>query len=301
MSGPIRTILAAVDFSASSERALDHALAVAKCAGATLHVLHAWRAPPWSPPVGSPPLEQSALIESAFDSWRRSAEQELGALRERAEREGVACRTHLEIGVASATIAQAVKELGADLALLGARGRSALAHVLLGSVAERVMRIATCPVLVVPERAPLPPRFPLRRVVVAVDFSPTAHRALGLALRLGEVLGRPEIVLLYAHYIPKEIEAFAGVEFARALDGVENRPQQKLEEWSRSLRDQGWRVRCRVMRERPEDAIVKLAETEGADLITLGVHGHVPLAAALLGSVAERVVRKAPCPVGSVR
>ena len=62
-----------------------------------------------------------------------------------------------------------------------------------------------------------------------------------------------------------------------------------------------WRVRCRVVHERPEDAIVNLAEAEGADLITLGVHGHVPLAAALLGSVAERVVCSAPFPVGSVR
>ena len=301
MTGPIRTILAAVDFSASSERAFDYALAVAKAAGATLHVLHAWRAPPWSPPIGSLPVEQTTLIESALESWRRSAERELGALRERAERDGVACRTHLEIGVASATIAQAVKELGADLALVGARGRSALAHVLLGSAAERVMRISACPVVVVPERAQVPPRLPLRKVVVAVDFSPPARRALGLALRLGEALGRPEIVLLYAHYVPMEIETIVGAEVAQALDAVENRPHQQLEEWSHALGDEGWRVRCRVVHERPEDAIVKLAEAEDADLITLGVHGHVPLAAALLGSVAQRVVRRASCPVGSVR
>ena len=301
MTGPIRTILAAVDFSQSSERAFDYALAVAKAAGATLHLLHAWRAPPWSPPIGSLPVEQTTLIESALESWRRSAERELGALRERAERDGVACRTHLEIGIASATIAQAVNELGADLAVVGARGRSALAHVLLGSAAERVMRISACPVVVVPERAPLLSRLPLRKVVVAVDFSPPARRALGLALRLGEVLGRPEIVLLYAHYVPMEIETIVGAEVAQALDSVENRPHQQLEEWSHALGDEGWQVRCRVVHERPEDAIVKLAEAEAADLITLGVHGHVPLAAAFLGSVAQRVVRRAPCPVASVR
>jgi len=301
MPGPIRAILAAVDFSASSERAFDYGLAVAKRAGATLHVLHAWRAPPWSAPIGSPPVDQTTLIENALDSWRRSAERELAALRERAERDGVDCRTHLEIGVASATIAQAVKELGADLALVGARGRSALAHVLLGSAAERVMRISTCPVLVVPERAQVPPRLPLRKVVVAVDFSPPARRALGIALRLGEALGRPEIVLLYAHYVPMEIETIVGAEVSQALDAVENRPHQKLEEWSHALGNEGWRVQCRVVHERPEDAIVKLAEAEDADLITLGVHGHVPLAATLLGSVAQRVVRRAPCPVASVR
>jgi nucleotide-binding universal stress UspA family protein len=301
MPEPIRTILAAVDFSASSGRALDYALAVAKRAGATLHVLHAWRAPPWSPAIGSLPVEQTTLIESALDSWRRSAERELDALREKAERDGVACRTHLEIGVASATIARAVEELGADLALVGARGRSALAHVLLGSAAERVMRIATCPVVVVPERARVLPRLPLQRILVAVDFSPPANRALGLALRLGEALGRPEIVLLYAHYVPREIETIVGAEAFRAIDAVENRPHQKLEEWSHALGDEGWRVRCQVVHERPEDAIVQLAEAEDADLITLGVHGYVPLTAALLGSVAERVVRRAPCPVGSVR
>ena len=301
MTGPIRTILAAVDFSPSSERALDYALAVAKRAGATLHVLHAWRAPPWSPPVGSAPVEQTTLMENALDSWRRSAERELDALRERAERDGVTCHMHFEPGTASATIAQAVKDLGADLALVGARGRSALAHVLLGSAAERLMRISTCPVLVVPERTQVPPRLPLRKIVVAVDFSPPARRALGLALRLGQVLGRPEIVLVYAHYVPMEIETIVDAEITQALDAVENRPHQQLEEWGQGLGDEGWRVRGHVVHERPEDAIVRLAEAEDADLITLGVHGHVPLAATLLGSVAQRVVRRAPCPVGSIR
>jgi len=163
------------------------------------------------------------------------------------------------------------------------------------------MRISTCPVLVVPERAQVPPRLPLGKIVVAVDFSPPARRALGLALRLGEALGRPEIVLLYAHYVPIEIGTIVGAEAVQVLDAAESRPHQKLEEWSRALGDEGWGVQCRVVHERPEDAIVKLAETEGADLSALGVHGHVPLAASILGSVAERVVRRAPCPVGSVR
>ena len=74
MPEPIRTILTAVDFSASSERAFDYALGVAKGAGAALHVLHAWRAPPWSPPIGSPPVDQTTPIGSALDSWRRSAD-----------------------------------------------------------------------------------------------------------------------------------------------------------------------------------------------------------------------------------
>ena len=301
MPEPIRTLLAAVDFSPPSERALDYALAVAKRTGAALHVLHAWRAPPWSAPVGSPPADQTTLVESALDSWRRAAERELDTLRGRAEGDGVACQIHLEIGVASETIGRAVKALGADLAVVGARGRSALSHVLLGSAAERVMRISTCPVLVVPERSQLPPRLPLRKIVVAVDFSPPARRALELALRLGEALGRPEIALIYAHYVPMEIETIVGEEVTQALDAWENRPHQKLEEWSHDLGKAGWRVRCHVVHERPEDAIVRLAQVEDADLITLGVHGHVPLAAALLGSVAQRVVRRAPCPVGSVR
>ena len=85
--GPIRTVLAAVDFSAASERAFDHALAFAKHAGAALHVLHAWRAPPWSPPIGSPPVDQTTLVESALDSWRQAAERELDTLRGRAQAE----------------------------------------------------------------------------------------------------------------------------------------------------------------------------------------------------------------------
>lgn len=240
MSGPIRTIPVAVDFSEPSRRALDYAVAVARHAGATLHILHAWRLPFWFPPAGSPPAEMTPSIENALDSWRESANRELDALRERAEGEGVACRTHLEIGAASAVIAQAVETHEADLVVVGSQGRSALEHVLLGSAAERVMRIAACPVVVVPESTEVAPRLPLRKVVVGVDFSPSSRRALDLAVRLGEVLGRPEILLIYAHHVPLEIETMVGEEAARALDAVENRPQARLEEWRRRLVDKGW-------------------------------------------------------------
>ena len=302
MPEPIRTILAAVDFSASSERALDYALAVAKRAGATLHVLHAWRAPPWSPPIGSLPVEQTTLIESALDSWRRSAERELDALRERAERDGVACRTHLEIGVASATIAQAVKELGADLALVGARGRSALAHVLLGSAAERVMRISTCPVAGGSRARPGAPA-PAAPQGSWSPWTSRPRRVVPSGSRYASARpwgGRRSCCSTRTTFPGRSRRSWVRRSSGRSTRSRTVRTRSSRSGATRSATRVGG-CGVSVVHERPEDAIVKLAEAEDADLITLGVHGHVPLAAALLGSVAERVVRRAPCPVGSVR
>jgi nucleotide-binding universal stress UspA family protein len=147
----IRAILVPVDFSKSSRRALEFASSLGSRYGAAVDVLHVWSVPQFMPPdmlgiAGSHASELVALVQG-------NAETELRKLAEEAAREGISIRrTRAEPGIASQVILDAVKHDGYDLIVMGTQGRSGLAHVLLGSVAERVVRHADCPVLTVRDK-----------------------------------------------------------------------------------------------------------------------------------------------------
>jgi nucleotide-binding universal stress UspA family protein len=141
-------ILVPVDFSDSSHHALEHAMQLARVTGAGLHLLHSY---PVSPGIATP--YGPALPDVVFESIRLGAERKLAEVRARVEREGLRATAHLTAESPAFAISDAAKELGADLIVMGTRGLSGLKHVLLGSVAERTVRTAPCPVLTVPPPA----------------------------------------------------------------------------------------------------------------------------------------------------
>ncbi len=139
----IRTLLVPTDFSAGSERALDQAVALAQRLGATIRLLHCYRLPT--------ELELT-YIGAPTEQWesgiREGAARQLEELAARVTGHGLTVTRELAPGHASTEIARAAAT-HADLIVMGTLGRTGLAHVLLGSVAERVMRTASCPVLTV--------------------------------------------------------------------------------------------------------------------------------------------------------
>jgi nucleotide-binding universal stress UspA family protein len=145
MQVKIESILVPVDFSDTSEAAVDYALRLAKESGAKIHLLHSY---PVSPGIATP--YGPALPDAVFESIRSGAEQRLADTRKRLVAEGVEVTAHLTAEPASFAIAEAAEELGVDCVVMGTRGLSGLKHVLLGSVAERTVRTAPCPVFTVP-------------------------------------------------------------------------------------------------------------------------------------------------------
>jgi universal stress protein A len=141
-----RTILVPIDFSSNSDRALDYAAGVAEVFGSTLHLLHAYHLPS----MATSPHDY-AVPPAVWDGVREAARRELEERREKVEARGLQVEAHLARGIASDAIRAAAEKLGADLIVMGTRGRTGLAHVLLGSVAERTLRSAPCPVLTVRE------------------------------------------------------------------------------------------------------------------------------------------------------
>jgi nucleotide-binding universal stress UspA family protein len=146
----IRKILVPLDFSPPSDQALAYARALAADSGASLHVLHVVEdrllSGPWPNEVylGELPKLRATLIGDAEERLRECAKL--------VEAEGVQVTCEVAIGGPTHTIVDAAATSDIDLIVMGTHGRTGLTHLLIGSVAERVIRHAPCPVLVVRER-----------------------------------------------------------------------------------------------------------------------------------------------------
>jgi universal stress protein A len=141
-------ILVPVDFSECSRAALEHASVLAKSFEATLDLLYVWEAPAFIAPeamVGAAGTTQT-LSQLAGDQARAAMKE----FHEKAVSDGIAIgTTRVEQGDPARTIVEVAERDGYDLIAMGTHGRSGFAHLLLGSVAEKVVRRSSCPVLTV--------------------------------------------------------------------------------------------------------------------------------------------------------
>jgi nucleotide-binding universal stress UspA family protein len=142
----IRRILVATDFSKTSAKALKSAIDLAKASRATLTILHAYV--PFVPLVPEQYLEAGTWDRVDTES-RRWAERQLAKLAGRARTSGVRASTKMVIGDPSRHIVRAARSLHADLIVVGTHGRQGLTKLFLGSVAQRVIATATCPVMTI--------------------------------------------------------------------------------------------------------------------------------------------------------
>jgi nucleotide-binding universal stress UspA family protein len=147
----IKRILVPVDFSDPSLRALDFAVELSRPLAAQVILLHAVE--PVYYPVAGDMYGVGFDLGNVYDAIERAARTQLSELAAKLKARGVAVRTLLTLGTAHQVILDSAKKLKADLIVMSTHGRTGLSHVLIGSVAERVVRTAPCPVLTVPGRA----------------------------------------------------------------------------------------------------------------------------------------------------
>jgi nucleotide-binding universal stress UspA family protein len=290
----IKKILVPTDFSEYADRAIETAEGLAKPLGAEillLHVLHL--------PVTAVTPEAGVVPVGFWQDLRKFAQRKIDASRAAIEKAGVRCSAEILEDVPGFAIAAAAKRTNADLVVMGSRGLSGLKHVLLGSVAERTVRTAECPVLTVKHEEKGGLR--LRTIVVPMDFSPASQRALELAKDLAKNAGPAHLILVHAYYVPIELEQFLIQQGNPVLDRLSETVTKDLEKILTGLQDAGISSEYVANRGAPERLIVELAKQKHADLIVMGTHGRRGLAHMLLGSVAERVVRTAECAVLTVR
>jgi nucleotide-binding universal stress UspA family protein len=181
----IRRILCPIDFSDHSRRALDHAVAIATWFESTITVLNVYRVvPAASYALGEPSLTAPLPTPQGLDAMLASMRRFAAGIEP-----DVPLRFEIAEGNTASEIVERASAIPSDVIVMGTHGRSGLEHLLLGSVTEKVIRKARCPVLTVPRRmtdpAPAPPVL-FKRILCATDFSEASIRALDYAMTLAQ-------------------------------------------------------------------------------------------------------------------
>ncbi len=139
----------------------------------------------------------------------------------------------------------------------------------------------------------------VQRILVPLDFSDQAQAVLDWAAHLAQEHGA-RVVLLHAYHLPVEFQQLEGAYLPPDFwSNVKAEAEQSLARFAASLQERAIQVETRVREGYPASVIVD--EADDADMIVIGTHGHSGLKHMLLGSIAERVVQKAPCPVLTVK
>ncbi len=296
----IKRILFATDFSQWARRAEDYACALACSWRASLTVLSVAEFPSGLNP--DYPVNQQYLADLL-----KHASSQLVDLKGRAERRGIAVTTRVATGIPSEEVVTAARAEDSDLIVVGTRGKTGLAHVLLGSTAERVIRGAPCPVLTVrmepadteQEEGALSRSVMLERILVPVDFSDCSLDALEYAAVVAQQAKASLMLLHVLEPVSYGLDFTLG--HSRTREQVRETWTKRLEELAASLRVRQVPVESQLRGGLPSDSILDSARTLPCDLIVMGTHGRRGISHAFSGSVAEAVLRKALCPVLTVR
>lgn len=300
---PIERVLCPVDFSEASRHAIDHATVIARWYKASITALHVYT-PMFMPVPGLPPPE-----DRVPEAELTRMHAETAACFERASADGVGVNVLIDIGQPARCILSRSVALGADLIVMGTHGASGFERLLLGSVTEKVLRRAPCPVLSVPPQAQATSTLPFRRLLCAVDFSGSSLSALELASSLAKESDAALTILHVVEWpwqeppppvsreLPPE-QAAALAEFRRYLETSATERLKALV--PEAVRD-GCAMEPRVAHGKSYVEILRVAAEDDADLIVMGVHGRNPADVMLFGSTTNHVVRRATCPVLTLR
>jgi nucleotide-binding universal stress UspA family protein len=290
----IRSIVVPTDFSALSQAVAARAVTLARLDGASIHLVHALR---------TPLIVTHYEITVPSDMWegiRKAAHEKLEEARKAIEGKGVSTVTAeiSESGDAVQVIADAAKAHAADLVVMGAHGHGGLERAFLGSVVERTLRTLDRPVLAV-KQDPVKAEEPITRILVAVDFSVHSDRAVEVAAGLAKRLFAT-VDVVHAFDLPRDYIPYASsfeVELEQKIQAIAS---ERLESVRERLEESQVPATLHSRRGHASVVITELAEEIGCQLIIMGTRGNTGLSHVLLGSVAERTLRAAPCSVLAV-
>lgn len=295
----IKNIICPVDFSEGSARAVAYALVLARSVEAELHIVHSYQLPLYALPDGGL-VAGPEYVQQVSNSSQTS----LDTLVEGLDKGDLVVKTHLTEGVPHVEIARLTAELEGDLVVMGTHGRTGLKHILMGSVAERVVRTSEKPVLTIRQREDdqgAPWGGQITRLLVAFDFSDPARRALEEARRLRAQLhcavdvvfvlddpftehpGAPKESVWAAE---KELEAHEA-----ALKTVIGRTVTDV------FGPDAQTVTTSIARGGAVQSILSATEQSGADIIIVATTGKGGVERMLMGSVSQKLLQTSTVPV----
>lgn len=293
----INRILAPVDGSEFSRKALGLALSVAKGYDARVTALYVRPGPiPPVEPMGEP---LSPPIQRWLEGPHKAAVEKIVADANAGERLTLTFRD----GQVVPEILDAARELPADMIVMGTHGTGGFERLLMGSVTEKVLRKAECPVLTVPAAVePTDSGADFKTIVCGIDRSPASHAALACALSLAQY-AQGRLILVQVLEVPApEHETLLGsrIDLNDYWKAVEAETVAHLSALVPEEARAWCEVEVVVRIGKPHVEIVQLARERQANLVAIGTHGRGKLEGLLFGSTANQVVREAACPVLTV-
>lgn len=256
------------------------------------------------PPMLRDPLSRRGVSSKrAINTYRQIASDELEQIVQDLTAQGHHVVTILDTGDPAEVILRTSAERDANMIVMSSAGRGAFGRLTFGSVADRVSRQATIPVLVTHpgDQGATPGDVAIERIVVPLDGSPLSLAALPVAAALGSQLGVPitllsvvdaegssSVGLVYASAFSNEI-------YEQLLADEQADAATSLERLAADLRMPGQAVTCQVL-SGPTAKVIS-GNTRPGDLIVMTSHGRSGMQRWLIGSVAEKLLRQAPGPV----
>lgn len=290
----VRKVLYPTDFSTCARSALDDAIFWAQEFEAELHMLHAvvlHQADPGNPDKQFP--GQTELMQSIHEV----AGSQLAHLAGLSTSAGINILQETQPGYsATEVILGHAQEIDADLIVMGTHGRRAVTRFLLGSVADRVVRHSRCPVLTIRRDEKAQPLTAVRRILVPIDFSKHSRVALETGRELASKFAAD---LLVVHVVELyTLPSFYGPSMiATDTDAIRERALREMDDLLQQAGGPDVPTEVQVAYGRPSEMIVEVSVEEKVGLIVIPSLGLSGLDHVLLGSTAEHVVRRAPCPV----
>ena len=292
----IKLILCPIDFSEFSVSAYQHALSVAGHYRAKLvaqHIVELWRHP------AADFVASAGLYEEYSQALRESGKEQLQEFVKKHTHDEIQPELLVQVGVAADSILSFAQSQETDVIVMGTHGRRGFDHLMLGSVTDRVMRTAPCPVLA----ASKPPHgsvaagrerghvHHLSRILFCADFSENSERALKYAISATAEYDA-ELTLLHV------------LEGAPSLAKTEEAMAVAAERLDKLIPPEGRKtlsIKTEVRIGKTYEQIIQLAEEAQIDLVTMGVRGRGALDVAVFGSTTYRVMQLGSCPVLAVR
>jgi nucleotide-binding universal stress UspA family protein len=298
----IQRILCPIDFSDFSRHALDHAVAIARRYRSTLTLLHVCPLSiAYAPgtPVLPVPTPTPGDLDGLLASMKRFADTEAGT--------SVPMQFEIGEGDAASEILDRAQAIPSDLIVLGTHGRSGFERLVLGSVTEKVIHKARCPVLTVPR--PMPDAVPaspvlFKRILCGIDFSDASLVALEYALSLAQESNAQLTLVHVVEVSPAPKSELRGDAEARALGAYVAAAAHARAEQLQQIVPDTVKHQCQVETVlaigSAHREILRIASEHDTDIIVLGAHGF-SVTKLLFGSAAHQIVRQAQCPVLTIR
>ena len=293
-------ILCATDGSHGSATAEAYACVLAQCWGAALTVMSVLEFPPGMNP-------DYAVNRLYLDELMKEVTTKLTDLKARAVSLGIPVQSYVATGIPSEEVSAIARTQGAELIVVGTRGKTGLEHILLGSTAERIIRMAPCPVLTVPmvkrrvdgSSSTEKPSTTPKRMLVPVDFSDCSLDAFEYGALVAQ---RSKASMKLLHVLEP---VSYGLDFTlphmTQHESSKTAVTKRLSDLVSALGAVGIASDFLISGGLPADSILDAARSQSIDVIVMGTHGRRSLSHALFGSIAEAVLRRSSCPVLTVR